>query len=353
MFLLLLCDTAQWPALMDDSTHPQVDSVVDLLERNAQDEALAWLDQIETAPASDRKTVLRSLKAVAEDHPSVLDPVASALTRFLEDDERAVRLTTAKLFVALAESTPETVVPVVSSLADRLAAADEFYYVRARCAEALGYVALERPAAVASPEMLADFRLGLSFDEPEVREKLAKALECVASGDPSRLRHHVSTLADHLDDENELVRYRLATALVVIGCEHPGWLVDTANALAERLDDENPHVRGRAAEALGLLARVERDDVTLPESRLEELEADDDVERFVVKRVRFALESVGQSDTPGQVPNEIGSLTGVRNTTDEAVDAITSPDGDGECPHCGLELPEGAPPMCPRCGAPY
>lgn len=213
---------------MDDSTRlPSVDHVVNFLEQNAHDETRACLDQIETAPASDRKTVLRSLKSVAEAHPSVLAPAASALARFLEDDERSVRLTTAELFVTRAESTPETVVPVVSSLAERLAAADEFYYVRARCAE-----------------------------------------------------------------------------------------------------------------ALGLLARVERDDVALPESRLEELTADDDAEPFVINRVRFVLESVDQSDTPDQVPNEIGSLSGVRNTTSEAVDAITAPDSDEECPHCGLALPE-------------
>ena len=37
--------------------------------------------------------------------------------------------------------------------------------MRARSAEALGYVALEHPDAVDDPEILADFRIGLSFDD--------------------------------------------------------------------------------------------------------------------------------------------------------------------------------------------
>jgi HEAT repeat protein len=160
---------------------------------------------------------------------------------FLDDAERAVRLTTAKLFVALAEEEPDAVVQVVPSLANRLANGEEFYYVRARCAEALGYVALEHPEVVSDPEILADFRIGLSFDEPEVKEKLAKALEYVALADPSRLRHQVPSLAEHLDDEDELVRYHPCTTLVAVGSEHPAKLVEAQVALGERLDDENPY----------------------------------------------------------------------------------------------------------------
>jgi HEAT repeat protein len=61
---------------------------------------------------------------------------------------------------------------------------DEFYYVRARCAEALGYIAVETPEAVTDPDILADLRIGLAFDEPEGKEKLAKALAHVALGGP-------------------------------------------------------------------------------------------------------------------------------------------------------------------------
>lgn len=50
--------------------------------------------------------------------------------------------------------------------------------------------------------MLADLRIGLSFDVPKVKEKLVK------------------TLADYLD-ENVLVRYHLSTVLAVVGCKHP------------------------------------------------------------------------------------------------------------------------------------
>ena len=67
----------------------------------------------------------------------------------LRDDERSVRLTTAKLFVAAADADPEAVVPMVPALAGRLAADEEFYYVRARSAEALEYVALGDPGRLA------------------------------------------------------------------------------------------------------------------------------------------------------------------------------------------------------------
>ena len=41
-----------------------------------------------------------------------------------------------------------------------------------------------------SPELLADLRIGLSFDEPVMKEMLAEAIEHVALGDPGRLTHH-------------------------------------------------------------------------------------------------------------------------------------------------------------------
>ena len=97
------------------------------------------------------------------------------------------------------------------------------------------------PRWSATPEILADFRIGLSFDEPEVKEKLAKALEYVALADPSRLRHQVPSLAEHLDDEDKLVRYHPCTTLVAVGSEHPAKLVEAQVALGERLDDENPY----------------------------------------------------------------------------------------------------------------
>jgi hypothetical protein len=333
---------------MDDSTHPPpADRIVDLLERNARDEAIACLDEIETAPAEDRKALLRTLRTTAEDRPSVLTPILSALCSYLQDDERSVRLTAAKLFVRVAESHPEAVIPLVASLSERLADEDEFYYVRARAAEALGYVALEHPETVASPELLADLRIGLSFDEPEVKEKLAKALEYVALGNPRRLRHQVPKLVDHLDDENDLVRYHLYTALVAVGAEFPERLADASDALVGGLDDDVPQVRGRAAEGLGLLARSDRVDVSVPETVLRTMQADDE-ESFVVDRVRFALDA----ETLDVERDHIGTTRGVRETTDDAVDAIQSPDADGDCPHCGLALPENGPPMCPRCGAP-
>lgn len=251
---------------------------------------------------------------------------------------------TAKLFVTIAEADREAVVPVVSALADRLADEDEFYHVRARSAEVLGYIALENPDAVASPEILAELRIGLSFDEPEVKEKLAKALEYIALGNPRRLRHQGLNLAEHLDDENELVQYHLCTAVVVVGCEYPDALVEARSELGRRLDDENSFVRGRAAEALGLLAWADIEDVLLPRTELVALE--DDEESFVTKRAGFALTTLDDPENPESLPDGIGTVEGIQGTTDDIVEEITSPDGDGECSHCGLALPENGSPMC-------
>jgi HEAT repeat protein len=337
---------------MEDSTgSPPTDRVVDLLERGAVEEAAARLGRVQTTSLDERRAAVRALKAVADDRPTVVAPVSRALGPFLEDGDRSIRLTTAKLLVALAEADADAVAPVVSTLADRLADEEEFYYVRARAAEALGYVALDRPDAAGSPEIGAELRVGLSFDEPEVKEKLAKALEYVGLGDPSRLRHHVSTLSEHVDDDDGLVRYHLVTALVAVGCEYPDRLSAASDALRRRLDDENARVRGRAAEALGLLARAESDGVAPSAPTLRELARGD--EPFVVERARFALSSLGRIEDPSDLSEAVGSRESVRRTTGEAADAVDSPDADGTCPHCGLTLPESAPPLCPRCGGPY
>lgn len=328
------------------SDPPSIDRVVALLEADANEEARTCLDAIRTATAADRKAALRSLRSLAEDRASMVGALCPSLAPFLEDEERSVRLSTAKLFVATAATEATHVRPVVDALADRLADEDEFYYVRARCAEALGYVALDHPAEVSDSEIIADLRIGLSFDEPEVREKLAKALEYVALGDPGRLRHQVSSLADHLGDENVLVRYHLCTTLVAVGCEHPATLADARAALADRLGDESPYVRGRAAEALGVLARSGSTD-SVP--TIDDVEpGDGEARSFVTDRVQFARLDRSDGDHDG-----IGAVESIRRGTDEAAEAIRSPDGDGECPHCGLDLPEEGPPMCPRCGAPY
>ncbi|VTT86245.1 hypothetical protein DM2_2283 [Halorubrum sp. DM2] len=309
---------------------------------------MTWLNDLSTADTETRKRTLQTVRSHAEANPGQFDGLAAQLTTFLTDEDRAIRLTTAKLFVTLARTEPAVARPVVDALADRLADDEEFYYVRARCAEALGYVGREHPEAVSDPAILADFRIGLSFDEPEVKEKLAKALECVALGDPSRLRHQVESLAEHLDDDGELVRYHLCTALAAVGCEHPGKLADGRDALAGRLSDtdENPYTRGRAAEALGLLEGVNGEGVAVPD----EIDVDgDEAAEFVRSRLAFSR-AAGTEQSVDRTAN-VGTLDSLQSGTEAVVDAMTTPDGD-ECPHCGLAVPEGGPPMCPRCGAP-
>ncbi|WP_247730386.1 HEAT repeat domain-containing protein [Halovivax limisalsi] len=333
--------------MCDPGQPPPPARLPELLVDGDDGAVIACLERLGSADADRRKRTLRAVRNVAEDRPAVFEGRVGALEAFLSDDDRAVRLTTAKVFVTLARSQPEHVRPVVDALADRLADDEAFYYVRARCAEALGYVAAEAPEAVADPETLAELRVGLAFDEPEVREKLAKALSHVALGDPSRLRHHVGSLAEHLDDENPYVRYHLCTALVVVGCEQPAELADAAAALRERLDDENPYVRGRAAEALGLLA--ESTDAVETNSGPDDVTAEDPP-AFLTDRVRFYRRRVGAGQS-GSAPSDVGTVASVRAGTDDVVAELTAPDGE-ECPNCGLNVQHGGPPMCPRCGVP-
>lgn len=321
--------------------------LTELLEDGPHEEIEACLNRLSAADADTRKQALRAARDVAAERPDRFDGLAQPLASFLTDEDRAIRLTTAKLFVTLARTAPTVTLPVVDVLTDRLADDEEFYYVRARCAEALGYIAVDAPETVTDPETLADLRIGLEFDEPEVREKLAKALAYVALGDPDRLRHQIDSLAAHLDDETELVRYHLCTALVVVGCEHPEKVADVADALRERLTDENPYVRGRAAEACGLLA----------ESNVEtELSLDFDAiateepPSFLADRLRYLRAQVAETQSV-QPPAEVGSIESVRAGTETVVEEMLSA-VDGACPHCGLDLPDGSPPMCPRCGAP-
>ncbi|QPV63836.1 HEAT repeat domain-containing protein [Halosimplex litoreum] len=342
---------------MDDDS-AAADGVVGAIEDGATEAARSGLDALADAPPDVRSDAVRELRQVADDRPARFDGLASALAPLLADEERSVRLTTAKLFVALADAEPAVVVPAVDPLADRLADDGEFYYVRARSAEALGLVALDSPDEVGSPEILADLRIGLKFEEPAVKEKLAKAIECVALGDPDRLSHQVGRLAEHLGDDGELVRYHLCTALVVVGAFHPGKLAEAVDPLGDRLGDADPHVRARAAEALGQLARSDAT-ASLPRSALDDLaaEADGDSEdeaaAFVAERVAFARAGAADDATEGVTePGSVGSLDSIRASTERAVETMTTPDADGECPHCGLELPEQGPPMCPRCGAP-
>lgn len=314
-------------------------------------EVSSTLDSLGAASLDEKRAVLNSLERLVDHHTATLKPLLPVLTSLLETDERAIRLTTAKLLVSVAETDPQTVVSMVSSLADRLSDEEEFYYVRARSAEALGYIALEQPDEVTAPEVLADLRIGLSFDEPEVKQKLAKALEYVALGNPRRLRHQVSSLAEHLADEDELVRYHICTALVCIGTQSPDRLVEVTDALVERLDDECLYVRGRAAEGLGQLADEGVEGVTVPKPLVVELLKSD--ESFVEERARFAYSSLDGTTAIDETSTPVGTIESVRKTTADVADEIESPDIDGECPHCELSLPEDGPLMCPRCGGPY
>ncbi|OYR44042.1 HEAT repeat domain-containing protein [Halorubrum sp. Eb13] len=335
--------------MSDPDQPPPPDRLTTLLEEQDHKGTVGCLDRLSAADTETRKRALRAVRDAAEDLPLSFEELANPLSTFLTDDDRAVRLTTAKLFVTLAQSEPAAVLPAVDALAERLADDEEFYYVRARSAEALGYVAVESLEEVTDPETLADLRIGLEFDEPEVKEKLAKALAYVALGDPARLRHQVDSLAEHLGDENELVRYHLCTALVVVGCEYPEKLAEAAEPLQGRLGDEDPYVQGRAAEALGLLAASEPGVESGPD--LDDVEAKhEDPPTFLTDRLEFCRRQLA-TERSGGTPDGVGTIESIRDGTDEVVEEMNALDGDA-CPHCGLDLPESGPPMCPRCGTP-
>jgi len=333
--------------MSEPDQQPTPDRMLELLDEADTEKTVACLDRLGAVDADARKRSLRALRTVAQERAATFEGLAAPLSGFLTDEDRAVRLTTAKLFVTLAQVGPSIVLPAVDTLAGRLADEEEFYYVRARCAEALGYVAVESPDEVTDPETLADLRLGLEFDESEVKEKLAKALVYVALGDPSRLRHQVSSLAAHLDNDSELVRYHLCTALVVVGCEYSEKLSAAESALRERLADDNPYVRGRAAEALAILADSDVEVTSWPE--LDGID-DEEMPSFLSDRVRFLRGQVDDTESES-MPDGVGIINSVRAETDAVVREMKSA-GDGECPHCGVDLAESGPPMCPRCGAP-
>jgi len=311
------------------------------------------VDELACAPADVRKTTIRSLRDRVDAAPDAAAALLPLLSTFLTDEERAVRLSTAKLFVAVARETPEVVESTVPALAERLADEAEFYFVRARAAEALGYVALASPDVVANPETIADLTIGLAFDEEAVRRKLAKALEHVAIGDPARLTHHVETLAEHVDDECELVRYHCCTALAAIACEQSAAVAPVVDDLVDRFeveprDDEGAYVAGRVAEALGILARA--DDVSVGVPELIDGTADAFEESFAADRIEFATSASDAADVGGDAtPSRIGTIEGIHATTGDAVEAMTAP---ADCPNCGIARPPQGPPVCPGCGGP-
>lgn len=341
-------------AMTTPTDPPPVDVFIHKLDQGEYKNFRETVSAYQHVGTEQRKELLRRLRSHMSEHGGDLSLLVSAFVPFLTDEERSVRLTTAKLFVTVAEADPDAIVSTIEPLAARLADDEEFYYVRARCAEALGYVALEHPDAVTDPEILADLRIGLSFDKSEVKTKLAKALEFVALGDPRRLRHQVDSLAEHLGDDDELVRYHLCTALVAVGCEYPEKLSEARSALADRLTDENLYVRGRAAEALGLFDRSDTAEKSGPTADLVALT--DDGNAFVAERAQFATSEV-DPERCAEVRSEavddgIGSIDAIRRKTEEIGAEITAPDGN-ECLNCDLTLPENGPPICPGCGMPH
>jgi HEAT repeat protein len=131
--------------------------------------------------------------------------------------------------------------------------------VRARAAEALGYL------EVADPQALQALREALRDEDPILRVGVASVLEHLGAIDPQALQ----ALREALRDENPEVRVHAAGALGNLRATDP----QTLQALRETLRDEDTIVRVRAAEALGDLGAT--DPETLQALR-EALRDDDD-----------------------------------------------------------------------------
>ena len=88
-------------------------------------------------------------------------------------------------------------------------------------------------------------------------------------------------------------------------------------------------------------------DVSLPEEWDRDAVESPSAADFLDTRVRFAF-----GDQPASAVDGVADTESIHDTTEEIVEAITTPDGDG-CPNCGLGLPENGPPFCPQCGRPF
>lgn len=93
---------------------------------------MACLDWLEAAKMETRKRILRTGREGAGEHPRSVEALGDRLSAFLTDQDRAVRLPTAKLFVTLARSDPTAVLSAVDAIAERLADDEAFYHVRGR-----------------------------------------------------------------------------------------------------------------------------------------------------------------------------------------------------------------------------
>jgi hypothetical protein len=150
----------------------------------------------------------------------------------------------------------------------------------------------------------------------------------------------VSSLAEHLDDENELVRYHLCTALVVVGCEYPAKLAEATGPLQGRLTDGNPYVQGRAAETLGLLAACDTDVKREPTLGNDVGECEERP-TFLTDRLAFWRRQVA-AERSSEAPDGVATIESVREATEDVVEEMTAPDGSA-CPHCGLDMPREWP----------
>jgi HEAT repeat protein len=267
---------------------------------------------------------LRAVRDRAEAAPASVADALAGLAALFDDEADAVRLLTAKTFLAVSEADPES----VPTDPLREALDDEFYYVRARAAQALGRVA--RATGEADPALVARLLNGLTLEREESRERYAGALADVSLGAPDALRTVSADLADSLGDEGVRVRYHLATALAALAIAHPGRTEAVADRLRERVDDEDPYVAGRAAEALGY-AGVDCDPSAWRG------DAADGAGAFAADRAAFA-----RAPDPATRERLVAELRADHDSVAERVGVPDDPDGPpGLPPGLGPDGPSG------------
>lgn len=191
--------------------------------------------------------------------------------------------------------------------------------------------ACDDPGSIALDPLVVSLRA----DDGAVRRTAAEALYDVASTEPARVAESeaVSALVAALDDENPLVRERAAMALASVA-EECDALAPVADSLADHLDDEYDVVTDYLAYALQCIA------ARTPETVVDVVPELCPVLSAEMKSTRYhvisTLVAVTDSD-PDAVRPAIEPLLDVVDSRDSATEARSQPESSG------AEVPGTAP----------
>ncbi|RLM57240.1 hypothetical protein DVK02_05520 [Halobellus sp. Atlit-31R] len=207
---------------------------------------------------------------------------------------------------------------------------------RTDAAEALSFVAAERPGRVADAVSLV--LLSLQSGDVNVRAFALDTVATLARQSPERVAATtaITNVAQALNDRNEWIRASAAEALGDVGSESPELLEDTgvARALVHRLGSEEfSDARAQMARALGRIAQTAPE--LLGEQEVAALERLVDEDDEIEESLRFAVGAVADARAPSN-----GATSDSQRATATAF-----------CPACGTEITtDPVPNFCRECG---